>query len=171
MALGELEITKSTLTVRELIWKIPEFSTLELDGEPYDGPRFTFLNYDWGVNIEPSDDNSEVYLYLDVDEYVGRSYDMMCTLGIIKADGSLARIRTCFRTLCCGYLECIGFCLIRREELMLCKTELMPSDNLTIMCHLQLLHDPMELRGMCILSFLLYWIVNLVEFACFYYLT
>lgn len=145
MALGELEIRESTLTVKEFFWKIPRFFSLELEGEPYVGPHFTFLNYDWDVNIDPSD--SEVYLRLDVDDYVGRSYDMMCTVGIVNANGIVARLKTCFRTLCSGYLESVGFAVISRAVLLRYKNELVPLGDLTIMCHIQILCDPMELRG------------------------
>lgn len=95
MALGEFSVKRDTFTEKLFYWKIPRFSILAA-GEIYEGPHFTFFNFDWCICIQAYDHDSNLALHVELDQFVGRLYEMKWTFGIIKDGGSIVAKKKVF---------------------------------------------------------------------------
>lgn len=143
-----LKEIKSSLKEKELHWKIPNFFTLSIPGI-YVSDKFKFLDVYWQLKIEPSEkdikDHIALHLYLTNATTV--SYNVLSTFGIKKTDGSLVGVSYFKHSFCAGKSGLIAHHFFTRSALSQRKSELMPSNELTIVCSFKQLADPAKLIG------------------------
>lgn len=152
VVIGEIEEIKNTDNGKEIHWKIPHFHSLAMDCY-YKCPDFKFLNIQWNLKIGPSEmftNDGEIALLLKTGE-TDYSYDVMCTFGIIKDDGSIIGITSLKHTLHPQEKNLDVTLIVHKffatSEFFEHESELLPLSNLTIMCNLKLVSDPVIPAG------------------------
>lgn len=149
--IGEIEEIKNADTEKEIHWKIPKFLSLT-KAYYYVCPDFKFINIGWYLKLDPSEYMKYDYLaiILETDE-IESACDVLCTFGIKKSDGSVIAIRSFKHTLHTQVnnldISLTVHKFFTRSELEQHKSELLPLGELTIMCNLKLLSDPIRLAG------------------------
>lgn len=148
---GEIEEIKNTDEEKEIHWKIPNFFLLPLDLY-YKCPDFKFLNVQWQLRVDPSEYCTDEHIALLLrTSKVDSSCDVTCTFGIKKADGSMTGISSLKHTLHPQYCNLNTTLVVHKfftsGELSERQPELVPSNNLTIMCNLKLQSDGVRLAG------------------------
>lgn len=143
-----LEEVKSTPKEKEVHWKIPDFLTLTASAF-FVSPNFKFLDVCWYLEIDPSEDNSKdhIALHLQLEEADRLSYNVLSTFSIKKADGSMVGVNAFYHTFCKLTSRLSARHFFSRSALSQCSSELLPSSELTIVCNLKQLADPVKLIG------------------------
>lgn len=150
-AAGEIEEIKNTDTEKEFLWIIKNFLSLPIDVY-YECPAFKFLNVLWYLKIDPSEVGTDenIAILLKTGE-VHSSFDVLCTFGIKTADGSMTAISSVKHTLhpqnCGQNITLVVHKFSTMRELSERESELLPLDNLTIMCNFKLQNDNVGLEG------------------------
>lgn len=157
--IGKLE-KKISLEETEVHWEIPNFTSVT--NEYHDSSNFEFLCLNWFLSIDAfhGDSENDIALYLEVKK-IELLCNIMCTFGIKKADGSMTGVK-CFTHAFCPDDEILrADKFFNRSALQEKKSELMPSNTLTIMCKLIHLSDKngsLQFKGKYI--FILYLILS-----------
>lgn len=147
MVYGILEELINRAKEKEIQWRIPNFSKLGNCFE--DSPKFNFLDAIWILKLDTSENNKGDHIALEVKvlEVGIVSYNVLTTLSIKKACGS--RIgATCFHHSYCKMKKRINAShFFSRATLARYQSELLPSDELTVICNLKHLADKIKLLG------------------------
>lgn len=145
---GVLEEVKSTSSEKEVHWKIPDFMSLDAS-RLHLSPNFKFLHAGWLLKIDPSETNSpdHITLHLNMNEVDTISYNVLITFSIKKASGSIIGVSSFYHTFCGLKSKLNARQFFTRSALSQCASELLPSNELTIVCNLKQLADPVKLIG------------------------
>lgn len=143
-----LKEIKSTPKEKEAHWKISNFLSLSIP-EIYVSDKFKFLDVYWQLKIEPSEknNNDHIALHLYLIDVTTVPYNVRSTFGIKKADGSLVGVSYFKHSFCAGKSGLVVHQFYTRSALSQRKSELMPSNELTIVCNFKHLADPVKLLG------------------------
>lgn len=149
---GEIEVITDTPVEREIHWKIPDFFSLSTSIY-HKAPDFKFLNVYWLLQIDPyendgSRDNLALLLKADA---MKSSYDVVCTVGIKKVDGSMMEISSFKHPFSTLSTTLTVHKFFTRSALSQSESELLPLNCLTIICNLKLAEDPIKLTGIYII--------------------
>lgn len=144
-----LKEIKSTPKEKKLHWKISEFFSLSTPPYIYNSAEFKFLDVCWQLKIEPYEKNNKdhIALYLYLIDVTTMSYNVLTTFGIKKADDSLVGVSYFKHSFCAEKSGLVAHQFFTRSALSQLKSELMPSDELTIVCNFKQLADPVNLKG------------------------
>lgn len=148
MVWGVLEEVKSAPKEKEVHWKIPDFWSLDIY-TIYVSPNFKFLDIFWMLKIDPSETDSKdhIALHLIMKEAGEISYNVLSTFSIKKACSSMVGVSSFYHTFCKLKSELIARQFFVRSALFECESELLPSNELVIVCNLKQLADPVKLIG------------------------